>query len=346
MVTAKEIAIAARVSRSTVQRALSGSARVSRDARQRILGIAKSRGYRPNKHARALVMRRQKVEYAAILTIPENNFMHEVLKGINKAQEELKESGANVSIQFMDTIDGKRQAQLIDRLVRESKRGIVLIPVDCAEVRQAVANGFKKGTAFVTLATDLRQSRRLCFIGQDNARSGRVAGELMGFLLRKGEKVACFVGSSQFLGHTERLEGFRTKYLETHCKGDIVTVIENFDSSKLSEGLTRKLLERTPDLRGLFIAGAGVEGICRTVKSQGKAGKIRIISYDLVQSARYCREGVIDFVIDQNPVQEGYQALIVLNGFVAYGETPHQRQLTRIDIRTRETVAVNEEECL
>jgi LacI family transcriptional regulator len=338
VVTAKEIARASKVSRSTVQRALSGHPSVSERTRRRVLAIARSRGYRPNRHARALVMRRQKVQYAAILTVPENSFMQEVLKGINKAQEELKDSGVGLSIHFMETIDGDRQARLIDGLVQESVKGILLIPVDCPAVRQAVAKGVRQGTAFVSLATDLRQSRRLCFVGQDNLRSGRAAGELMGFLLRPGEKVACFVGTRQFLGHAQRLEGFRRRYIESHPPEDIVTVIENSDSSRLAEKLTQELLADTPDLRGIFVAGGGLEGVCRAVKAAGRAGKVRIVGYDLAQAGRYCREGVVDFVIDQDPVEEGYRALSALNAFVLYGETPVERQLIRIDIRTRETV--------
>jgi LacI family transcriptional regulator len=338
MVTAKEIARAARVSRSTVQRALTGSASVSRETRKRILKIAGTLGYRPNRHARALVLRQQKIAFAAILTIAENTFMQEVLRGINKAQEELKDSGATVSIQFMDTIDGRRQARLIDQLVAQSHKGIVLIPVDCDEVRQAIADGTRKGTNFVTLATDIRRSRRLCFVGQDNVRSGRAAGGLMSFLLRRGEKIACFEGSSQFLGHKERLEGFRERYLQSHDPEDLVEVVEDLDSSKLSARLTRDLLRRHPDLRGIFVAGAGVEGVCRTVKAEGRAGAIRLVTYDLVQSGRFCREGIVDFIIDQDPVQEGFLALNALNSFVMYGEAPPEKQLMRIDIRTRDTV--------
>lgn len=338
MITAKEIARASQVSRSTVQRALSGHPSVSERTRRRVLAIARSRGYRPNRHARALVMRRQKVEYAAVLTVPENSFMQEVLKGITRAQEELKDSGGKLSIHFMETIDGERQARLIDQLVSESVKGIVFIPVDCAAVRQAVARGVQQGTAFVSLATDLSRSSRLCFVGQDNVRSGRVAAELMGFLLRRGDPVACFVGTLQFLGHAQRLEGFRSRYAASHDAADIVAVIENADSSRLAEKQTRDLLASRPDLKGIFVAGAGLEGICRAVKAAGRAGAVRIVGYDLAQARRYCREGTVDFVIDQDPVEEGYRALNALSSFVLYGETPAERQLVRIDIRTRETV--------
>jgi len=338
MVTAKKIAEATHVSRSTVQRALSGNPKVSKQTKIRILRMAKEMGYRPNKHARALVLRQQKHEYAVILTVPENSFMQELLKGINKAQAELKDFGVKVSIHFMDTIDGHRQATLIDQLVASSVKGIVLISIDCDEVRQAITNGFRKGITFITLATDIQLSKRLCFVGQDNYRSGQVAGGLMSMLLQRGEKIACFIGSKQFLGHEERLSGFRERYLQNHDSQDIVDVVENFDSSFQSEQLTRDLIMRHPDLRGIFVAGGGVEGICKTVKDMGLNGKVRMVTYDLVQSRNFCRAGIVDFIIDQDPVMEGYLALSILNSFLMYKEIPQGRQLTKIDIRIRETV--------
>ena len=338
MVTAKKIAEAARVSRSTAQRVLSGNPRVSEETRTRVQEIAASFGYRPNRHARALVMRQQRLEYAAILTVPENVFMLEVLKGVKRAQEDLRDSGVNVAIQFLDTIDGCKQAQLINRLVGEGTRGIVFISIDCAEVRQAIADGVRRGTAFVSMVTDIRHSRRISFVGQDNTRSGRVAGGLMGTLLPPGGKVACFVGSRQFRAHMERLEGFRERFLDSHCEGDIVAVVENFDNSALSDRLTGDLLGRIPDLRGIFIAGAGVEGVCRHVVGRGLGGKIRMVTFDLVQSRDFCRDGVIDFVIDQGPVQEGYRSLMVLNSYVMDGEVPQEKLYTKIDIRTRDNL--------
>jgi LacI family transcriptional regulator len=338
MVTAKAIAEAARVSRSTAQRALSGDPKVSSETRARVREIAATFGYRPNRHARALVMRQQKLEYAAILTVPENVFMQEVLKGVNHAQDELKDSGVNVAVRFMDAIDGPMQAELINRLVEAGTRGIVFISIDCPEVRRAIANGVRKGTTFVSMVTDIRHSRRISFVGQDNTRSGRVAGGLMGVLLKPGEKVACFVGSTQFTAHMERLSGFRERFLDSHCVGDIVSVVENFDSAVFSDKLTGEVLAAHPDLRGIFIAGAGVDGVCAHITRRGLGGKIRMVTFDLVQSAEYCRDGVIDFVIDQGPVQEGYRALMVLNSYVMYGEIPEEKLFTTIDIRTRDNV--------
>ena len=74
------------------------------------------------------------------------------------------------------------------------------------------------------------------------------------------------------------------------------------------------------------------------MKAEGRAGKIRLVSYDLVQSGRFCREGIVDFVIDQDPVQEGFRALTALHSFVVYGEELPDKRLMAIDVRIRDSV--------
>ncbi len=338
MVTAKKIAEAAKVSRSTVQRALSGSEKVAPRTKKRILTIAGTFGYRPNRQARALVMRQQELAYAVIIGIPENIFYREVLKGIDKAQEELRDFGVQVTIRSMHASDGRQQADLLRSLCSQGNKGIVLVAYDCAEVRRAIDAAVGKGISVVSMVSDVPKSKRLCFVGQDHHRSGQVAGGLMSLLLERGEKVACFIGSRQFLAHTQRLQGFQQRYLESHDPEDIVEVVEDFDSSKLAAQITRELFSRHPDLRGIFVATAGVQGVCRSISELGRGGKVRMVTYDLVQSRRYSKDGIIDFVIDQDPVQEGYQALTLLNRHVMYREVPPETQLTKIDIRTRDTV--------
>ena len=288
------------------------------------------------------MLRRQSFEYAVVLGIPENIFYQEVLKGVNKAQEELREFRVKVQIQFVDTIDGPKQAKLIHRLVAEGVNGIVLMPVDSDDVRIAIEAGARKGVKFVTLVSDINESKRLCFVGQDHYRSGRVAGGLMDLLLQREQKIACFIGSNQLLAHRARLEGFRDRFLENRDQGDIVEVLENHDSSSFSESLTRSLLERHPELGGIFVAGAGVPGIGEGLAAKAQSGRIRMVSYDLVQSGSLCRDGVIDFVIDQDPFQEGYEALSVLNRSMMFGEVPQEHIFTRIDIRTRDSVDLHD----
>ncbi|TFG63323.1 MAG: LacI family transcriptional regulator, partial [Spirochaetales bacterium] len=117
MINAKKIAELAQVSRSTVQRALANNPNIAPETKDRILEIAASMEYRPNRHAKALVMRQQKLTYGVVFSVPENRFYQEVLKGIYQARDEIKDFGVQIDVQFMETIDGCRQAELLNRMV-------------------------------------------------------------------------------------------------------------------------------------------------------------------------------------------------------------------------------------
>ena len=63
-------------------------------------------------------------------------------------------------------------------------KGIALVPTD-DELLKKTINEFveKNGISVITINSDLEDTKRLCFIGQDSYASGRVAGGLMGEII-------------------------------------------------------------------------------------------------------------------------------------------------------------------
>lgn len=325
---------------STVQRALSNVGRIAPATRQRIMEIADELGYRPNKAARVLVLRKQKIQYGVIFNNPDNVFYGELLKGIKLAQEEVSDYGINIDVHFTDPTTGKAQAELIDQMVREKKRGIVLLPIDCDEVRSAVNRGVRQNVEFVTMASDLSRSRRLCFVGPDQDKCGEVAAGLLNMFIEKEDKVVCFVGFLSLLAIKKRVDGFRRKFEEFHPAEKLVGVFENSDSNKIAEEQTTRVLSENPDIKAIFIGGGGVNGVCRAIEKKGLVGKIRIVAVDKIQSNEYCEKGVIDFVLDQNPVSEGSQAINIINRYILFNELPEDKHITKINILTRENINI------
>jgi LacI family transcriptional regulator len=336
----KKIAELSGYSQSTVQRALSNVGRIAPATRKRIMDIADELGYRPNKAARMLVLKKQKIEYGVIFNNPDNVFYGELLKGIKQAQAEINDYGINIDVHFTDPTTGKAQAELIDQMVNEKKRGIVLLPIDCDEVRAAVNRGVRQNVEFVTMASDLTRSRRLCFVGPDQVKCGEVAAGLLNMFLGKEDKVVCFVGFLSLLAIKKRVDGFKQKFGELHPPEKLIGIFENSDSNTVAEEQTARILLENPDLKAIFIGGGGVNGVCRAIEKKGLAGKIRIVAVDKIQSQEYCEKGVIDFVLDQNPVSEGYQAIDIINKYIVFDELPEDRHITKIDILTRENISI------
>src|SRR4030066_505801 len=80
-ITIKDIARIAKVSHTTVSRALNNKSRIKNETKEKILDIAKELNYRPNFIARSLVMRRTKTLGLVITTIA-NPFYTELSQGI------------------------------------------------------------------------------------------------------------------------------------------------------------------------------------------------------------------------------------------------------------------------
>ena len=87
-ITIKDIARIAKVSHTTVSRALNNQSRIRNDTKERILSIAKELNYRPNFVARSLVMRRSKTLGLVITTIA-NPFYTELAQGIEATSRRL-----------------------------------------------------------------------------------------------------------------------------------------------------------------------------------------------------------------------------------------------------------------
>ena len=83
LISIKDIARAAKVSHSTVSRALHNSPLVSHQTAQRIREIALEKGYRPSAVARSLVTRRTKT-IGVVVTRIADPFIAEVVNGIEE----------------------------------------------------------------------------------------------------------------------------------------------------------------------------------------------------------------------------------------------------------------------
>jgi LacI family transcriptional regulator len=118
--TIKDIARLARVSHTTVSRALNNRPRVNRKTQERIRAIAKKLNYQPNVAARSLKIRRTKALGLVITTII-NPFYPELAQGIENTAREM---GYNI-ILCSTNYDIDLERQHIDMLRGRGVDGII-----------------------------------------------------------------------------------------------------------------------------------------------------------------------------------------------------------------------------
>jgi methyl-accepting chemotaxis protein len=175
--------------------------------------------------------------------------------------------------------------------------------------------------------------QRLLFVGPDGYLQGQTCGEDMGKALDGKGQVAIITRSLTHAGLELRRKGFEVILHERYPDVDIVGAFESPYELQPMREVTAGILRRYPKLAGIYVTVAGA-GAAAAVQDAGLAGKITLLSHDLVDEAMpYVRKGVITAVIGQDAYAQGHDPVIHLFNHLAAGwQPPDPRMLTAIDV--------------
>ena len=112
---------------------------------------------------------------------------------------------------MIDQIKGGDVRQVLD-IMRGYKeagmKGIVLMPSNDEMLKNTINRYVDDGIEIITINSDLEDTKRRCFVGQDNYAGGCVAGGLMGEIIPDGGKVMIISGSADNTATVKRTKGF------------------------------------------------------------------------------------------------------------------------------------------
>ncbi len=189
------------------------------------------------------------------------------------------------------------------------------------------------------MATDIADSGRAAYVGPDDRRAGRVAGDLMGgFVGTAGGDVVMLPGLVDIDGQRAREAGFREVLAERYPRLWLAGVLESGEDGERAGRIAYQALQSQPELRGIYLASAGAMPVAEALRYLGRAESNVLITHELTLDRRQLlRERAIDAVIDQNPELEArlvVEAVARLLGRLQ-GETSALQ--TEIAIHTAET---------
>ena len=224
--------------------------------------------------------------------------------------------------------------KLLDELTEAGASGLAVCAAKDPSITARISALADEGIPCVTFNSDLPDSRRLCFVGQDIYKAGRVAGGLMSRCIPAGSQLLATVGNLKFDGHRQRLAGFRDRIREAGFPMEDLVVAETFNDYETTFRVVTEAIDRYPRLRGIYMANLSVSGCAAAIEQAGKKGAIRLICHDLNESVRQLLlRGSIDFTIPQNLRQQGYGPLILLRDVLRRKAAPDAARFNRqIDI--------------
>jgi DNA-binding LacI/PurR family transcriptional regulator len=198
-VSIKDIARAAKVSCSTVSRALQNSPLVGDKTRQRIQLIARQSNYQASAVARSLVTRRTRTIGVVVTTVCDP-FVAEVVAGI---EEKAHTEQYSVFLANCNA-DPIRETRIVESFAERRVDGIIVM---ASRVGALYLPHLAKMRVPVVLLNNFGQGEFVYSVGIDNVSASRDA---VGYLIRLGHRRIGYIGNQTgFQSDTDRFGGYR-----------------------------------------------------------------------------------------------------------------------------------------
>jgi len=336
-VTQEQIAKLAGVSRGTVDRVLNHRGHVNPEVAERIQQISREMGYQPNRAGIQLVRSKRPLRIGVVIQSVETSFMNDILNMVENAREEIRSLGAELVVCPITGVDVNQQIEIMKKLKKEKIDGIAITPVEDNRVCGMIDKLYESHIPVVTFNTDMPDSKRLCYVGQDNYQSGRACAGLMDVVLNGRGTVLLVSGYESNLSHRRRVDGFLAEMRAIRPELKILPVMYCNDNQDTAYKIVYHALKEKQEITGIYFAANGQSGACQAIEELGLKGKVHFICHDWTEdNAANTRRGLIDFFVDQNAREQALSPLRILCDYLLVGtKPPSQLLLTGIDYYNR-----------
>ncbi|CBV41359.1 LacI family DNA-binding transcriptional regulator [Halomonas elongata] len=298
--TITDVARKAGTSTATVDRVLNRRAAVRENTMRRVLDAALALGYLHTGQVEAL-REPEPIKLALLLPRGTNPYLALVNEKA-RAFIEHHHRDARVKSFFIDGFDPDELSHSIRRHGKTAD-GVIFMAIDHPSVRMATNELVAAGKKVITFISDISTSRRHAYVGIDNFAAGRTAALLLGrFTGHVPGRVALIAASRIYRAHLEREVGFLGLIEERFPHIAVSATREGHDDRKQNYEHTRRLLEKHPDITGIYNVGGSSDGIGRALQESGRAQEVTFIGHGLTHDTRaMLADGTMDAVITQNP---------------------------------------------
>lgn len=313
-----ELARAAGVSLATVDRALNGRERVRPETLAHILAVARSIGHpaalRFDAGKRAGGGRR----FGVVLHKQGHEFYKAFAEELRRAVQAEHSVEGELVLEFSSS---QAPSEMAERLRRMRGRCDVLAAtaVNHPEVSAAVAELRAGGMTVYSLLSDFAPGQAAGYLGLDNLKHGRTAAWIMDKVTPGAGCLASVVGGTRWHGHELRDQGFR-QYLRAQApRLTVLDTIVNLETRQLTYEAVGQLLARRADLRGIYVAGGGMEGAIAALRDAKAGGRVALVVSALTpDSRRGLRNGLVTMAID-TPLEKLCRELVARMASVVPG---------------------------
>jgi ribose transport system substrate-binding protein len=235
--------------------------------------------------------------------------------------------------------DRAEQIRIVEQMIAERVDAIVIAPADSKALVPVCRKAADAGIVVVNIdnkfddATLAEKEVKIPFVGPDNRRGARLAGECLAKKLKPGDKVAIVEGVPNAFNGVQRKLGFEDAMKAAGAA--IASSQSGYWERDPANKVVAGMITQYPDLKAVLCANDNMAlGAVAALKAAGKLDQVLVIGYDNISAVqKLMKDGRILCTIDQHADQIGVYGIEYALEILAKKTTPADKE-TPVDLIT------------
>lgn len=296
--TIPDLADAAGVSVSTVNRVLNQPESVRPPTRERVLAAAEDIGfYGLGTIQHSLRSTRQTHKLGILLQQKGRRFYRNLGEAITNEARRRADEPVELTLEYLDDLSPDRVAERLVALGTTCE-AVALVAAQHPLVSNAIDTVMSRGIPVAGLIAPLSAQGNVSFVGLDNWKVGRTAAWAFDRIVREPGKIGILLGNHRYRNQEMNESGFRSYFREHNADFTLLEPLATYESAAAARQLVENLLKDHPDLCGLFVSGGGITGALAALRDTPKRNDFVAVGYELFDETRTALiDGTLTMVI-------------------------------------------------
>ncbi|MBB6048462.1 sugar ABC transporter substrate-binding protein [Armatimonas rosea] len=282
-------------------------------------------------------------QIALVMKSLANEFFKTMEEGAKKHEQVNEDKYKLISNGIKDEQDIAKQQQLIEQMIGQKVAAIVVAPADSKALVPVCQKAAAAGIVVVNIDNrfdaDVMKEKQLTapFVGPDNRKGAKLAGDFLATKLKPGDKVAIIEGAPTAFNAQQRKAGFEDAMKQA---GLVVADSQsaNWETDQANK-IAAAMLTAHPDIKALLCANDSMAlGAVAAVKAAGKTGQVLVVGFDNIGAVQeLIKSGAVLCTVDQHGDQLAAFGIDYALEMLQKKATPTDKE-TPVDLITAETL--------
>ncbi|EJN06615.1 sugar ABC transporter substrate-binding protein [Herbaspirillum sp. YR522] len=258
----------------------------------------------------ALAQTPAKPKVALVMKSLANEFFLNMETGAREHQKAHASQYDLIANGIKDEQDTANQIKMVEQMIVSKVSALVIAPADSKALVPVVKKAIDAGIIVVNIDNKLDDAAlkekgiAVPFVGPDNRRGAKLAGDYLGKQLKQGDKVAIIEGVSTTVNAQQRTLGFQDAMKQAGA--NVVSVQSGQWEIDQGNKVAAAILNAHPDIKAILAGNDNMAlGAVAAIRASGKAGRVLLVGYDNINAIKpMLNDGRVLATVDQFASQQ------------------------------------------